>query len=173
MPVLRPLVTEDLDRLMIVQRAGAVAGLGHIFPQETHPFPVDTVRARWETAIADPGIDCFAIMAAGALAGFAATRSDELLHFGTAVDTWGSGLAGQAHAELIDHLITTGWDAAWLRVFEENRRAVRFYEKHGWHRTEITSRTTFPPHPLLRRYELSLTTNATYRFKRDHSNGRG
>ncbi len=157
MPVLRPLTVEDLDRLVIVQREGAVAGLGHIFPQETHPFPVATVRSRWEEEIADPKIDCFAIVADGVLAGFAATRADELLHFGTALDTWGTGLASQAHAEVLDQLIMKGCARAWLRVFDENRRAVRFYEKHGWQWTEITSRTSLPPYPLLRRYELTLT----------------
>ncbi|WP_152361438.1 GNAT family N-acetyltransferase [Microlunatus speluncae] len=156
MSVLRPLLVEDLDRLMIVQRVGAVAALSHIFPQETHPFPVATVKARWAEEITDPGIDCFAITAADELAGFAAIRSDELLHFGTAIDTWGTGLAGQAHAELIDHLIMKGWESAWLWVFEENRRGVRFYEKHGWRRTAITSRTALPPNPVLRRFELPL-----------------
>ncbi|GAB3755533.1 GNAT family N-acetyltransferase [Microlunatus parietis] len=156
MPVLRSLTTEDLDHLMIVQRAGAAAGLGHIFPQETHPFPEATIRDRWVREIGNSEIDCFAVVADGRLAGFAATRAGELLHFGTAVDTWGSGLAGQAHAELLDHLINKGHDSAWLRVFEENHRAVRFYEKYGWQRTKITSRTSFPPHPVLRRYEITL-----------------
>jgi putative acetyltransferase len=160
MSVLRPLTAEDLDRLMVVQREGAIAALSHIFPQETYPFPVAVVRARWEEELVDPKIDCFAIVADDRLAGFAATRADELLHFGTAVDTWGSGLAGRAHREVLDHLILQGWDRAWLRVFDKNRRAVRFYVKLGWQPTELTSRTVLPPHPLLRRYELTLTPSS-------------
>lgn len=156
MAVLRPLTHDDLDELLDVQREGGQVGLGHIFPQDTHPFPTARVRARWEAELADRGVECFAVVRDGALCGFAATRGDELLHFGTAVRTWGSGLAGLAHDELLDHLRAQGHREAWLRVFEENVRAIRFYERHGWRATSTTSRTTFPPYPVLRRYEREL-----------------
>jgi len=158
--VLRALTRDDLDDLLEVQREGAVAGLGHIFPQAEHPFPVSQVRARWAQELDDPGIDCFAIVDDGRLAGFAATRGNEFLHFGTAVHTWGTGLADTAHDEILAHLRAQGHRRAWLRVFEENRRAVRFYERHGWQRTDIVSRTTFPPHPMLRRFEVTLPHGA-------------
>ena len=155
--VLRPLTHDDLDLLLAVQREGAVAGLGHLFPQDEHPFPTDEVRGRWAREIDDPAVDCFAVVQGGELAGFAATRGDELLHFGTALRTWGSGLADAAHDDVLDHLRGRGHDRAWLRVFDENRRAVRFYLRHGWAATETTTRTIFPPHPVLRRYERDLT----------------
>ena len=156
MAVLRPLGVDDLDVLLVVQREGGEVGLGHIFPQDTHPFPTARVRERWEAELADPGVDCFAVVRDGELSGFAATRGDELLHFGTAVRTWGSGLAGLAHDELLDHLRAQGHRTAWLRVFEQNLRAIRFYERRGWRATSTTTRTTFPPHPVLRRYERRL-----------------
>ena len=105
MAVLRPLVVDDLDELVDVQREGGEVGLGHIFLQDTHPFPTARVRARWEAELADPGVDCFAVVRDGMLSGFAATRGDELLHLGTAVSTWGSGLAGLAHDEVLAHLV--------------------------------------------------------------------
>jgi len=83
-------------------------------------------------------------------------RGDELLHFGTAVETWGSGFAAAAHDQVVRRLAATGSPRAWLRVFEENRRARRFYEKLGWHGTDRTSRSPFPPHPVLVEYELDL-----------------
>jgi hypothetical protein len=48
--------------------------------------------------------------------GFAARREDELLHFGTAVEWWGSGLATWLHDQL---LATYAEDVRriWLRVF--------------------------------------------------------
>ncbi len=101
--VLPPLALEDLDALMAVQRDGAIAGHGHIFPQETHPFPEQWVLDQWKRELADPGVDCFVIKdAAAKVAGFAATRAEELLHFGTALSTWGTGLADLAHTELLD-----------------------------------------------------------------------
>ena len=36
--------------------------------------------------------------------GFRAISGNQLLHFGTAKSTWGSGLAGRAHDEVLDHL---------------------------------------------------------------------
>jgi len=156
MSVLRRLTHDDLDLLLEVQRAGAVLALGHIFPQSQHPFPTAQVRARWAAEIDDPGTDCSAIMLDGELAGFTATLGNQFLHFGTAVSTWGSGLAGAAHGEVLEHLHAQGHRSAWLRVFDDNRRATRFYERRGWRPTDATSRTDFPPYPVLRRYEITL-----------------
>jgi RimJ/RimL family protein N-acetyltransferase len=41
-----------------------------------------------------------------------------------------------------------------LRVFVENHRARRCYERLGWRSTGVESRTTFPPHPVLVEYRL-------------------
>jgi RimJ/RimL family protein N-acetyltransferase len=154
--VLRPMTPADIDEMVAVQRDAAVVGLAHLFPQDEHPFPVAEVRERWAREVVDPAIDCFVILADGRIAGFAATRSDELLHFGTALSTWGSGLAGRAHDEVIAHLTAQGHDHGWLRVFEGNHRARRFYERRDWVATGDPSRTSFPPHPVLLRYERTL-----------------
>ncbi|HMM95941.1 hypothetical protein [Phycicoccus sp.] len=54
MSVLRPLRHEDLAALVVLQREAAVVALGHIFPQDTHPFPVDEVRQPWGLELEDP-----------------------------------------------------------------------------------------------------------------------
>jgi RimJ/RimL family protein N-acetyltransferase len=147
----------DLPALMDVQQAGAVKALAHIFPQDAHPFPRDEVQARWTAEIADPDVDVYVIERDdGEIAGFAALRGNELLHFGTAVETWGSGFAAAAHIQLVERLAAGGATCARLRVFEDNQRARRFYEKLGWRRTDRFSRTSFPPHPVLIEYELDL-----------------
>lgn len=151
----------DLDALMVVQRDGAVLGLGNIFPQERFPFPVDVVRRRWEKEIADPEIDCFVI--GDEVAGFVALRGNELLHFGTAVATWGSGLAGRAHDEVLALWFARKHRHARLRVFEGNARARRFYERRGWRATGGRSRTSFAPHPVLLGYEVTLVSSASAR----------
>jgi RimJ/RimL family protein N-acetyltransferase len=143
--------------MLDVQQSGAVEALAHIFPQDAYPFPRATLHTRWASEIADPAVDVYAIEDdAGRIAGFAAIRSDELLHFGTAVATWGSGLAAAAHSELIKRLAVVGVVSARLRVFEENHRARRFYEKMGWRPTGRLSRTSFPPYPVLVKYEFAL-----------------
>ncbi len=156
MSVLRPMGHGDLDSLLEVQREGAVAGLGHIFPQDEFPFPVGEVRARWSVELDDLETRCWVIVQDRRLAGFAAARQNEFLHFGTAVSTWGSGLAARAHDEVLGHIGRQGYPLAVLRVFAENRRAIRFYERRGWSATARTTRTTFPPHPVLRHYEIAL-----------------
>jgi len=158
--VLRPMTPADLDALLVVQREGAQTGLRNIFPQNQFPFPVDVVRHGWEQEMADPGIDCFVVLdACHPVAGFAATRDNEFLHFGTALDTWGTGLAGRAHDEVLSHWIAHGHRHAWLRVFDLNVRARRFYERRGWEPTDERSRSDFPPYPVLLRYQVDLRSS--------------
>lgn len=157
-PVLRPMTIKDLDAVVALQRDGAVVGLAEVFPQDEHPFPTDAVRERWLVEIADPHIDCFVILdASGDVAGFAATRNNEFLHFGTALPTWGSGLADVAHDAVLDHLRAAGHESAWLRVFEGNERGRAFYANHGWHPTGERSQSTHAPFPVLLTYERALS----------------
>jgi RimJ/RimL family protein N-acetyltransferase len=156
-PVLRRMTPADLDALMVVQREGAEVGLANIFPQDQYPFPIDAVRRRWEREMAEPGIDCFVVLSADlSVAGFAATRGNEFLHFGTALGAWGSSLAGRAHDEVIAHLAAQRFPHAWLTVFEGNTRARRFYERRGWHPTGERSRSGFEPYPILLGYQVDL-----------------
>jgi RimJ/RimL family protein N-acetyltransferase len=152
----RPATEADLDELVSVQEAASVVALAHVFPQSTHPFPRTAIRERWQAELDDPDIAVYVSTDdAGRLTGFAARRHDELLHFGTALNVWGSGLAGLLH----DRLLATYPDEVvrvWLRVFVDNHRARRFWEKKGWRSTGRTSRTSFPPHPVLEEYELRL-----------------
>ena len=154
--VLRPMAAADVDDVVSLQGVGAIVGLGHIFLQDKHPFPAPEIRRRWLEDIEIPGLDCYVILHRGRAAGFAALRADEFLHFGTAMDTWGSGLAGLAHDELLEVFRAAGHSRVRLRVFEENARARRFYERRAWQATGGASRTSFPPHPVLLRYERPL-----------------
>ncbi|GAA1229154.1 GNAT family N-acetyltransferase [Oryzihumus leptocrescens] len=155
----RPATADDLEALLDVQEEGAVAGLAHIFPQDTHPFPRAELLQRWSAELEDPAINVYVSLdASGALTGFAATRGAELLHFGTAVRTWGTGAAQQLHDAVLGELSRTapvGSGQLRLRVFEANHRARRFYEKLGWTGTGQRTHTSFPPHPVLVEYHRS------------------
>ena len=144
---------------MDVQQSGALHALTHIFPQGAHPFPRAEIQSRWASEIADPNTEVYVVEHdAGQIVGFAAIRDNELLHFGTAVETWGSGLAAEVHGQLVERLAAAGALRARLRVFVDNHRARRFYEKMGWRCTDRLSRTSFPPHPVLVEYELAMST---------------
>lgn len=156
MVVLREAISADLATLVGVQREGAVTALGHIFAQATHPFPTERVLARWEAEIADRNVRVYAVVTdTDRIVGFAATKSAELLHFGTARHTWGTGVAADAHDLILDRLRAEGVYHVRLRVLEENHRARRFYEKLGWSTTDRRSHTSFEPYPILVEYTRS------------------
>ncbi|RBY77066.1 GNAT family N-acetyltransferase [Blastococcus sp. TF02-09] len=143
----------DLGELVDLQRRGAVLGLAEVFPQETHPFPADAIREQWVAELRDESVAASVVTGPeGRLLGFAARREDELLHFGTAPETWGSGLAAWLHDAL---LATFPPEVRRVRlwVFAGNGRGRRFYEKLGWTVTGEERCTSFPPHPVLVEYE--------------------
>lgn len=153
---LRPATEADLDELVGMQEVASVAALAHVFPQATHPFPRAAVLERWRTELADPATAVYVSTDdARRITGFAARRHDELLHFGTAIDTWGTGLASALHDGLLG-TFPQEVSLIRLRVFEENHRARRFWEKNGWRPTGRTSRSPFAPHPVLLEHELHL-----------------
>ena len=147
----------DVPAVVAVQEPGSIEALVDVFPQDEHPFPRAEVTRRWLEELAEPGTDCFVVEEDGAVVGFAAARDDELFHLGVAVERWGSGVARTAHDALLDLIRDRGVAVAWLRVFEGNARARRFYERLGWVATGERSRSTFPPCPVLLRYELPLS----------------
>ncbi len=149
---LRRATEADIERILDVQQPGALKGLGNTFPQDQHPFPRARVADRWRMEIADAETAVYvATSAGGPVLGFAARRQDELLHFGTAVETWGAGFARWLHDELL-RIYPPAVTRVRLRVFAENLRARRFYEKCGWTQTGVTSRTQSEPYPLLIEY---------------------
>lgn len=157
MSVLRAMTAADVPRVVDVQEPGAVLGLAEVFPQDLHPFPRASIAERWLREIALPGTDCIVVLQDGEVAGFVAIRGEELLHFGIAVEHWGSGLAGTAHDAVVVRMRAYGVRRARLRVFTGNGRARRFYEKRGWRPTGERSRSSFAPCPELLTYDRPLS----------------
>ena len=153
---LRTMTAEDVDAVVAVQEPAAVVGLADVFDQATHPFPRERVAERWHVEVADPDITCLVVQDDGVVAGFVAVRGAELLHFGTALESWGTGLATWAHDATLARMADAGLTRAWLRVFADNHRGRRFYEKLGWRPTEESSHSGFPPYPELLTYERRL-----------------
>lgn len=152
----RPATDADLDELVCVQEEASVVALAAVFPQARHPFPRLAVLERWRIELHEPGTAVYVCTdEVEHLTGFAARRHDELLHFGTALATWGTGLAGLLHDALLD-TYPRDLDRIWLRVFEDNHRARRFWAKRGWQSNGRRSRSAFAPHPVLVEYELHL-----------------
>ena len=148
------MTVDDLPALIELQEAGAVVGMAAVFPQDRYPFPRQSILARWREEIADPGIATYvAVDGDGALVGFAATVGTELLHFGTAIETWGSATAGELLGIIVGYLRQDGAELR-LSVFTDNGRARRFYEKHGWRPSGRRSVSSYAPNPVLLEYVL-------------------
>ncbi len=154
---LRFMEPADVPLVLAVQQPGAVVGLAKVFPQDEFPFPRDAVARRWLGEIESHEVDCFVMEVRDAVIGFAAVRGDELGHFGIALELWGTGVAQQGHDAVVERMRTAGVTRAWLRVFTENERGRKFYERLGWAPTAERSHSAFPPYAELLRYERGLT----------------
>ncbi|MEU8656987.1 GNAT family N-acetyltransferase [Actinoplanes philippinensis] len=148
--VLRAATPADIEAIMDVQQEGSVRALSGLYPQDRYPFPRAELTERWAAEIDDPSVRVLVILHDGQVAGYVALQDDQLLHFGTATSTWGTGLAAAAHAEIVGLLGGAGH----LWVLAGNHRARRFYEKMGWRATGRSVPDDFPPHPELIEYRL-------------------
>ena len=138
--------TDDVPAVMTVQGPASIAGLSGVFPQDEFPFPRDVLATRWRAEIADADIECFVILRDDEVAGFAALQADQVKHFGVAVEEWGSGLATQAHDELVVRMASAGVRRAWLCVYAATPRGRAFWAKLGWTDTGERSDGPMPPH---------------------------
>jgi RimJ/RimL family protein N-acetyltransferase len=149
--LLRTATAADLEAIMDVQQESSIRALSAIFPQDEFPFPRAELTAQWAEEIDDPSVQVLVILLNDQITGYVAVKDDQLLHFGTATRTWGTGLATAAHAEIVERLGGTGR----LWVLAGNHRARRFYEKMGWQATGRSVPDDFPPHPELVEYRLT------------------
>jgi RimJ/RimL family protein N-acetyltransferase len=152
--VLREMEPGDVEAVLAIQEPASVAGLSGVFPQDAYPFPREAVATRWRAEIEGHDVECFVILRDEIVAGFAAVRGEELLHFGVALEEWGSGLALAAHDELVRRMREAGVERPWLRVYVANPRGRRFWEKAGWRDTGRRSRGEGAPHAELLTYEF-------------------
>lgn len=119
----------DLPELLVIQERGAAIGLSNVFPQNRYPFPRDMIRDRRSKELHDKRIAAYVAIATDSLlVGFAARQGDEVLHFGTSPALWRLGMATWMHDALVATYPLETRQLR-LRVFVENRRARRCYEK--------------------------------------------
>ena len=143
---LRLMAPADVPAVLAVQQPGAVVALAKVFPQDKFPFPREAVAGRWLEEIESQEVECYVVEQRDVVIGFAAVRADEFIHFGIALELWGTGAAQQAHNAVLDRIRAAGVARAWLRVFTNNERGRSFYERLGWAPNGDRSHSTFPPY---------------------------
>ena len=125
-----------------LQCAASLAGLSHIFPPGEYPYPDDAVRERWRVF---PGVVLLAEQERVAV-GVAAIDACWLHGLYVTPEAWGTGVARSLHDAALSAMPDCAEVKLW--VLEENRRARRFYEKHGWRQNGETRVVEYPPSPL-------------------------
>lgn len=151
--VIRHGTIRDLELVFSIQREASLAGFGHIFAPEHYPFPDQLVLAGLRDQLQDRESIVF-VETEGR--GFALVASDWLQRLFVRESAWGTGVAGELHAVALEGLRRGGASVASLWCLAENRRACRFYEKHGWSLNGREQTARFPPHPLEVGYSIEL-----------------
>jgi GNAT superfamily N-acetyltransferase len=162
---IRPATRSDADGITDVQVASWRAGYAHVFPDTVlyaddfdssrrsfwnawrfapgHRIAVATITG----AHADDGAHDDADDKVVAFASYGPERErarghtgrGELWAFYLHPDAWGTGVADELIAHVEVRLMAEGFDSAVLWVLDDNPRARRFYERHGWAPTGITA----------------------------------
>lgn len=146
----------DLLALAELEREANLAGLGHVFDPDRHPFPFDDVLARWRLVLDDPAAVVLVSQARRGLAAYVGHDDDTLRHVAVHPDHWGTGLATAGISLALRAMAARGSTEARLWVLEENRRARGLYEHLGWRRTGERREAPWPPHPVEVGYRRSL-----------------
>ena len=131
-----------------IERATSKAGLAHIFPADTFPYPTNAVAKRWRQLLHDRSSRVHVLDRLEKPVGYVAFNADTILHLG--VDPkhqrrgYGSALLEFASLEIFD----AGMPEAQVWVLVENHGARAFFRWHGWRDTADRRDCRYPPQPL-------------------------
>ena len=120
----------------------AIAAMWHATWHETHGplVPISLTQARTEEEFHRRTLSMLPEMRLtgpeGGPTGLCVVTGDELDQLYVSKSARGDGTADALMADALDRLRANGAGRAWLIVAQRNDRAARFYERHGWERTE-------------------------------------
>ncbi|WP_342038558.1 GNAT family N-acetyltransferase [Brevibacterium ammoniilyticum] len=154
----RPAHLDDVPRLAEIHLSAWQAAYRGIMADEfLDGLDEDRFAANWTRALSDPDnqVRNFVVVSADRVLGFGGVSAPrdpaevldrlpttaglgQLAHINLAPEAFGTGVAQVLFAALEDELRRDGYARAYLMVAEGNDRAMRFYEKQGWQRTDIT-----------------------------------
>ena len=104
------------------------------------PAPVESALPIIERGLRTPGSTLHLASRGAEAAGFAVVvpRDDglEILYLGVDPSAWGAGVAGRLLRDVTDHAVETARTRVDLWVYDDNKRAVDVYRRHGWLETD-------------------------------------
>jgi GNAT superfamily N-acetyltransferase len=142
----REAIPEDTEAIVEVNAAGWREGYRDIVSEEKlAQLPIERWRHEIGVGLRRPVADAFTYVAEidGAFAGYCyvaapAREPDlgpvvaELVAMYVDPGRWREGAGGALMEAAIERLSGLPYDQAVLWTFKENRRAIAFYERHGW-----------------------------------------
>jgi RimJ/RimL family protein N-acetyltransferase len=153
---LRDGVAADAALAAAIQERASVAGLAHVFPPELYPYPRAAIRERWTELLAAGEHHVLVAEHDDEVLGVVAVRRGWLDGLYVVPEAWGTGIAGELHDAVLDHLRGLDETECRLWVLEENARARRFYERRSWELDGTTRVVPYPPSPLDVGYTIRL-----------------
>jgi GNAT superfamily N-acetyltransferase len=128
---IRPADAAELDELATIWYDAWHEAHAPIVPPElTRIRTFDNFRIRLEAALATVRV----AGPPGGAVGFCIVKDDELYQLFVSKEARGTGAAAALIEDAESRLAQSGVETAWLACAIGNDRAVRFYEKRGWHR---------------------------------------
>jgi GNAT superfamily N-acetyltransferase len=150
----------DAPTLLGIQRAASLAAFRHIFPS-AQPFPDEGVLQAWRDELASPDVRILIADRDGQPVGAASYAAQRFSQLWVVPEEWGSGAAERLYAEVMRGLKALGGSPCRLWVLENNHRARRFYERHGWKPDGRQKSAKYSPHPNLLGYSLEMRSGAS------------
>lgn len=151
----RPSEARLLTRL---ERAASEDALAHIFPPETHRYPVTEVTRRWRRVLRDRLTRVYVLELRDDPVGYLAFDATTVRHLGVVATHTRRGYGSALLEFAAQEIFARGAPAASLWVLHDNTGARSFYRSHHWAETEDRRRSEFPPHPESLRMTLSNPT---------------
>ena len=152
--MIRPATPADLEPVLRVQEEASRELFAAVFVGE-HPPPTDAVRERWRREFtAKP--ESFVVAEEGEVVAVAIVAPPWIHALHVLPAWWGKGVASELHRFALHQVAAAGEQEALIRVWAQNARARRFWEKHGWTQLEWTERAQDPPHPEIVLYMKDL-----------------
>lgn len=164
--VVRPAERGEASTLAALHREAAIAGYGHIFPEEAEPPSPDEVLGQWRHWLGDDwgeGRRAFVAEAGMTVVGVVLAGPDpvepnlgHVARLYVRPDRWGEGIGTALYSRAVGYLREAGFSEATLWVLERNRQARSWYERRGWRPTG-ERKPVYPPARIDDlRYRLSL-----------------
>ena len=145
--LVRPATAADAPAITELHAIGWRSGYGEFFPPEVLATEIDGRKTRWTDLAASGRLEEEVIVAADGedLVGFARVTPSDLysgaafIHsFYVHPERWGTGVAGELMAAIVEGAAARGRRAIHLTAYRESARARAFYEKSGFRETGRT-----------------------------------